>query len=169
MHRPHQARREFSALVLVHHNWIRGDKDKVARARTFDALTRAAEGRGDFLRRARHAVARKAAWVHVPPPPRSTSWFTKRFFDFTSSFTLAMAAVLLLAVWVVTLAGLSVIGVLCFGASRADVAAVWVGGKGHLGGYFFGYGLMHVLFAGGSLLACILIAHTVLPLYAHAY
>ena len=60
-----EPRRNASAVVLVHHNWIRGDAQKFARAVAYDTIPRAGEGRVHFLRRARHAIVRKEAWA--PP------------------------------------------------------------------------------------------------------
>ena len=141
-------------LVLVHHNWIRGDEAKFARARAFDALTLPREGRGAFLRRARQAVARKAAWVYVPPPaPRFISLVIQVVTSSVVVRTL-VAALLLGAVWLV---GLSAIGMLCCGASHAEITAVWVGGNGYLGRPPFDYGMLHVLAAVVAFSTCILV------------
>lgn len=55
-------------IVVVHHNWIRGDRKKWERASDFDAVTTAADARsgdaGTFMRRALAAMRHKSRWVY---------------------------------------------------------------------------------------------------------
>lgn len=51
-----------SRIVAVHHNWVRGDARKWARAATYELTTRANESSAAFLRRARHAARAMPPW-----------------------------------------------------------------------------------------------------------
>ena len=54
-----------SAMVVVHHNWIRGDANKWARALAYDTLvTDPTETYRRFLRRARSSMVRMHAWKY---------------------------------------------------------------------------------------------------------
>ena len=54
---------EASRVVLVHHNWVRGDIEKWRRAREFHALAiNDTEPAAAFLGRARAAMRHKSAW-----------------------------------------------------------------------------------------------------------
>eukprot|EP00908_Phaeocystis_cordata_P006717 Transcript_17336.p1 GENE.Transcript_17336~~Transcript_17336.p1 ORF type:complete len:657 (+),score=48.73 Transcript_17336:119-2089(+) len=60
-------------VVAVHHNWIRGDAAKYARAREYDAVVDAGPGlqRG-FVARARASMAIQPAWTaYAEPGPRN--------------------------------------------------------------------------------------------------
>ena len=55
---------EASRVVLVHHNWVRGDIEKWRRAREFHALAiNDTEPAAAFLGRARAAMRHKSAWT----------------------------------------------------------------------------------------------------------
>ena len=57
-----------SAMVVVHHNWIRGDSNKWARALAYDTLvTDPTETYRRFLRRARSSMVRMHAWKYRDP------------------------------------------------------------------------------------------------------
>ena len=54
-----------SAMVVVHHNWIRGDANKWARALAYDTLvTDPTATYRRFLRRARSSTVRMHAWKY---------------------------------------------------------------------------------------------------------
>jgi hypothetical protein len=57
-----------SAIVAVHHNWIRGDRNKWDRAVAYSAVvTDANETLAHFLRRARSSMMRMPAWEYRNP------------------------------------------------------------------------------------------------------
>ncbi len=114
-----EPRRNSSAVVLVHHNWIRGDAQKFARAVAYDTIPRAGEGRVHFLRRARHAIVRKEAWA---PPLLLFGLAVKELISLAA--ICVAAAVLLFAA---SLAVLSCVAVRYFNVPRADVAHLWLG------------------------------------------
>ena len=56
------------ALVLVHHNWIRGDKNKWERAKAYNAvITDPTESYRAFKDRTRNSMMRMRAWVYKDP------------------------------------------------------------------------------------------------------
>ena len=54
-----------TGVVAVHHNWIRGDRNKWERAVAYDAVVQDSnELKGHFLRRARSSMTRMHAWQY---------------------------------------------------------------------------------------------------------
>ena len=57
-----------SHAIAVHHNWIRGDRNKWDRATAYDTIvTDPSETRRHFLARARTSMVRKVAWQYRNP------------------------------------------------------------------------------------------------------
>ena len=55
---------QVSRIVVVHHNWIRGDNSKFQRARDFDTLATRDHAEVDFMLRALVSMRSKSAWIY---------------------------------------------------------------------------------------------------------